>query len=82
LRSRRAANAVAATRVVSACTTRAFIEVACAGSACSRAGNIAFATTITATATTTATATRPASGALAAIALGTLLLAVAQRRCD
>jgi hypothetical protein len=82
LRSRRAACVVAATCVVTACTTRAFVEVAFAGSACGSAGTIAFATTITATATTTATATRPASGALATITLGALLLAVAHRRCD
>jgi hypothetical protein len=81
LRSLREASAVVATRVVSTCTTRTFVEVAFAGSARGSAGTVAF-TTLTATATTTATATRPASGALAAIPLGTLLLAVTHRWCD
>jgi hypothetical protein len=81
LRSRRDVSEVAATRVVTPCTTRTLVEVAFAGSARCSAGTVAF-TTLTATATTTATATRPASGALAAIPLGTLLLAVTHRWCD
>lgn len=81
LLSRREASVVAATRVVSTCTTRTFVDDAFAGSAHGSAGTVAF-TTLTATATATATATRPASGAFAAIALGTLLLAVTHRRCD
>jgi len=82
LRSRGEASIVAATRIVATCNTRAVVEVAFAGSTCGGAGTIAFATTLTATATTTAPATRSASGALAAIALGTLLLTVARRWCD
>ena len=81
LLSRREASVVAAPRVVSTCTTRTFVDDAFAGSAHGSAGTVAF-TTLTATATATATATRPASGAFAAIALGTLLLAVTHRRCD
>jgi len=81
LLSRREASVVAAPRVVSTCTTRTFVDDAFAGSAHGSAGTVAF-TTLTATATATATATRPASGALAAIALGTLLLAVTHRWCD
>ena len=78
MRSRRPASVVAATGVVTTCATRALVEVAFAGSA----GTMVFATTINATATTTTTATRPASGTLATITLGTLLLAVAHRRRD
>jgi hypothetical protein len=83
-RSRRVASAcgVAATRVVATFTTtaRAFVEPAFAIGTCGSAGTVAFAT-LTAAATTAATATRTAPGTLAAIALWTLLLAVAQRRC-
>ncbi len=82
MRSRPGASLVAATRVVTTFATRAFVEVAFAGSTCGSAGTIALATAITAPATATATATRPAAGPLAAITLGTLLLAVAHRRCD
>ncbi len=81
LRSWREAGIVAATRFVTSCTSRTFVEVAFADGARGSAGTVAF-TTLTATAATTATATRPASGALAAIALGALLLAVTHRWCD
>jgi hypothetical protein len=79
LRSRREASIVAATRIVSTRTTRTFVKDAFAGSARGRAGTVAF-TSLAATATTTTAATRPASGALAAITFGTLLLAVTHRR--
>ena len=77
-----ASSVVAATRVVTTVNARAFVEAAFASRTCrSGAGTVAFATAVTTTTTTTATATRPASGTLAAIALGTLLLPVAHRRC-
>ena len=69
------------TRRFTTFATRAFVEAAFAGSNCCSAGAVAFAATITTTATATATATRPTSGALAAIALGTLLLSITHRRC-
>ncbi len=78
----RVASAVTATRFVTTFTTRALVEAACAGRTRGSAGNVAFGTAFTTTTTTTATATRPAPGALAAITLGTLLLAVTDRLCD
>jgi hypothetical protein len=73
---------VAAARNVTTFTTRAFVEAAFASRTCSNgASTVAFATPVTTTTTPPPTATRPASGALAAIALGTLLLPITHRRC-
>ena len=81
-RHRRRADIVTATRVVVAFIARAFVKAACAGGTRGCTGTVAFTTAVTTTTTTTSTAPRPASGALAAIALGTLLLAIALlRRC-
>ena len=81
LRRRRAASGFAATRVVATSTARTFIDVTVADCARGSACGVAFTTLIT-TAATTATATRPASGALATITLGALLLTVTCRLRD
>ena len=81
MRSRGGASVIAATRVVTTFATRAFVDAAFAGCTRCSTGNVAFGTAFATTTTTTSTATRPASGTLAAIALGTLLLPVTQRRC-
>src|SRR5512137_1560140 len=77
------ATGVTATRVVSEVTARALVEAAVSGRPRRTCGSaVAFAAAVATTATTPAATTRPPSGALAAIALGTLLLPVAQlRRC-
>ena len=77
--------AVSAARIVAAAFVKVggtFVEAGIARSACCCTGGaIAFAVSLAATTTTTATTTtRPATGALTAIALRSLLLTVAQSR--
>jgi protein-S-isoprenylcysteine O-methyltransferase Ste14 len=75
-----ASRLVVATAIVGVCGT--FVEAGFACDSCRSAGGaVAFAASLSATtATTTTTATRTAAGALTAIALGSLLLTVAQPR--